>query len=57
MPGTMIMGIPVLSNDERTELLAWLKEAEERVRVGKALDYDPKLFKKRLLDIYRGAKQ
>jgi hypothetical protein len=53
----MTMGTPALSNDERTELLARLKEAEERVRFGKAIDYDSKLFKKRLLGIYRGAKQ
>jgi len=44
----------VLSEAERADLLAALKEAEARVKSGKAVDYDPKTFKQRLLNIYRG---
>jgi hypothetical protein len=32
-----------------------LKDAEARIKTGKALDYDPKTFKKRLLDIRSAA--
>ena len=49
--------IPVLSNKERADLLASLKQAEARVKAGKAIDYNSKTFKKRLLDIYRTAKR
>jgi len=45
--------IPVLSEQERTALTASLEQAEARVRSGKAINYDPKTFKDRLLDIYR----
>ena len=34
-----------------------LKQAEARVRSGKAIDYDPKTFKDRLVGIYRGSKR
>jgi hypothetical protein len=57
VPVTTMEDIPVLSGKERAELLASLREAEKRVKAGKAVDYDPKTFKKRLLDIYRGAKR
>jgi hypothetical protein len=57
VPVTTMEEIPVLSDQERADLVASLKQAEARVRAGKAVDYDPKAFKKRLLDIYRGAKR
>jgi hypothetical protein len=38
-------------------LLDSLKQAEARVRSGKAIDYDPKTFKDRLVHIYRGSKR
>lgn len=55
VPVTTMEEIPVLSEAERADLLAALKEAEARVKSGKAVDYDPKTFKQRLLNIYRGA--
>jgi hypothetical protein len=57
VPVTTMEEIPVLSESEHADLLASLKEAEARVKAGQAIDYDPKTFKKRLLDIYRGAKR
>ena len=56
VPVTTMEEIPVLSERERADLVASLKEAEGRIKAGKAVDYDPKTFKKRLLDIYRGGK-
>jgi hypothetical protein len=57
VPVTTMEELPVLSDTERTELLAALKKAEARVKAGKAIDYDPKTFKDRLVGIYRGAKR
>ena len=57
VPVTTMEEIPVLSDAERLELTASLKEAETRVKAGKAIDYDPKSFKDRLVGIYRGAKR
>jgi hypothetical protein len=57
VPVTTMEEIPVLSEKERADLVASLKQAEARVKAGKAIDYDPKTFRKRLLDIYRGAKR
>lgn len=57
VPVTTMEEIPVLSDKERTELTASLKAAETRVKAGKAIDYDPKTFKDRLVGIYRGGKR
>ena len=57
VPVTTMEEIPVLSETERTDLIDSLKQAEARVKAGKAIDYDPKTFKRRLLDIYRGGKR
>jgi hypothetical protein len=56
VPVTTMEEIPVLSDAEREALLASLKQAEARVKAGRAVDYDPKTFKDRLVSIYRGAK-
>jgi hypothetical protein len=56
-PVTTMEEIPVLSETERADLFGALKEAEARVKDGKAIDYDPKTFKQRLLDIHCGAKR
>ena len=40
-----------------SELLASLKDAERRVKACKAIAYDSKTFKKRLLNVYRGVKR
>jgi hypothetical protein len=57
VPVTTMEEIPVLSDEERAELVATLKEAEARIDAGQAIDYDPKTFKKRLIEIYRSAKR
>ena len=57
VPVTTMEEIPVLSEKERAELLTSLKQAEGRVKAAKAIDYDPKTFKRRLVDIYRGTKR
>jgi hypothetical protein len=57
VPVTTMEEIPVLSENERAELLASLKRAEKRVKAAKAIDHDPTTFKRRLIDIYRGDKR
>jgi hypothetical protein len=57
VPVTTMEEIPVLSEKERSELTTSLKAAEARVKAGKAIDYDPKTFKDRLVGIYRGDKR
>jgi hypothetical protein len=57
VPVTTMEEIPILSAQERAELLDSLKKAQARVRAGKGLDYDPDTFKDRLIDIYRRGKR
>ncbi len=57
VPVTTMEEIPVLADEERAELLASLKEAEAQIKAGKAIDYDRKKFKDRLVGIYRRAKR
>lgn len=57
VPVTTMEEIPVLSDRERADLLKSLKAAASRVKAGKAVDYDPSTFRKRLVEIYRGSKQ
>lgn len=57
VPVTTMEEIPVLDDKERAELVRSLKEAEARVQAGEAIDYDPKIFKQRLVDIYRSSKR
>jgi hypothetical protein len=57
VPVTTMEEIPVLSDRERAELTTSLKEAEARIDAGKAVDYEPKTFKDRLIAIYRRGKR
>jgi hypothetical protein len=57
VPVTTMEEIPVLSERERAELAAALGAAETRVKAGKAIDYEPKSFKDRLIGIYRRGKR
>jgi hypothetical protein len=57
VPVTTMEEIPVLSEEERAKLLISLKQAEARIKGGRAVDYDPKTFKDRLVRIYRGSKR
>jgi hypothetical protein len=54
VPVTTMEEIPVLSDEERADLLKSLKDAEARAKAGEAVDYDPETFRARLLAIYRG---
>jgi hypothetical protein len=57
VPVTTMEEIPLLSERERAELLASLKEAEAEIKAGKGIRYDSKKFKDRLIGIYRAAKR
>lgn len=57
VPVTTMEEIPVLSESKRAELTAALKAAETRVKAGKAVDYESKTFKDRLVGIYRRGKR
>ncbi len=57
VPVTTMEEIPVLSEQERAALTASLKQAETRVRAGKAVNYDATTFKDRLIGIYRRGKR
>jgi hypothetical protein len=56
VPVTTMEEIPVLSEEERAQLTASLEEAEARIKAGRAIYYDPRTFKDRLIGIYRGPK-
>ncbi len=56
VPVVTMEEIPVLSEQERADLLKSLKDAEARAKAGEAIDYDSAGFKARLLEIYRGRK-
>ena len=54
VPVTTMEEVPMLSEEERRELLTSLKEAEARVKAGEAIEYDRRTFKDRLIGIFRG---
>jgi hypothetical protein len=57
VPVTTMEELPVLSDKERASLRTSLEQAEGRIDAGQGVDYDPKTFKRRLLDIYRSTKR
>ena len=57
VPVTTMEELPVLSQEERGQLRASLEQAEARIKAGQGIDFDPKAFKKRLTDVYRGKKR
>jgi hypothetical protein len=57
VPVTTMEEIPVLSDEERAGLQQSLKDAQARIKAGQGVDYEPKTFKSRLVDIYRGTKR
>jgi hypothetical protein len=44
---------PPLDSNEQAKLLNSLRKAEEEIKAGEAVDYDPKKFKDRLIGIYQ----
>lgn len=56
VPVTAMEEIPVLTDAERAELLASLKQAEAQIKAGNYTEYDPKEFRERFMRVYRGTK-
>jgi hypothetical protein len=54
VPVVTVEEVPVLSERERADLVASLKQAEADVAAGKAKPFDREEFKKRFLAICRG---
>lgn len=54
VPVTTMEEVPVLDGKEPAELLCSLKTAEAEIEAGRAAEYDPKTFARRLVRIYRG---
>jgi hypothetical protein len=57
VPVTTMEDIPILTDAERADLLASLKEAEAQIKDGDCTDYDRKKFRDRFMRIYRGRKR
>lgn len=57
MPVTTMEEIPVLTEAERAEFIASLKESEARIAAGNFVRYDSESFKAHLLEVYRRAKK
>jgi hypothetical protein len=57
VPVTTMEELPVLSEQEREDLLASLKEAEAQIKAGDYIEFDEASFKDRLLGLYRAAKR
>jgi hypothetical protein len=53
VPVTTMEDVPVLSAEERAELLTSLEQAQARAKAGKAVEYDPKAFKDQLIEAMR----
>lgn len=56
-PVTTMEELPALSEAERAELVAALKDSERRIKAGDYALYDPRKMKDRLLRVYRGKKR
>jgi hypothetical protein len=51
VPVTTMEEAPILSEEERSELIASLKAAEDRIAAGHYVEHDPDTFVDRLLEI------
>lgn len=56
VPVTTMEELPLLDAKERAALVETLEQAQAQVQAGKAVDYEPKRFRDRLVRIYRGKK-
>ncbi|MBV8568576.1 MAG: hypothetical protein JO366_13900 [Methylobacteriaceae bacterium] len=54
VPVTTMEEMPVLTPDERAELLRSLEEAEASIKAGEGVEYDPEELKAWLQATYRG---
>jgi hypothetical protein len=55
VPVTTMEELPILSEEERAEMLASLKAAEARVAAGQCVEHDPDTFVDRLMKVRAGA--
>jgi len=55
VPVTTMEELPILSEDERAELLASLKAAEARIAAGQCAEHDPDAFVDRLMKVRAAA--
>ena len=56
MPVTTMEEVPILSDAERAQMFASLKEAEAEIAAGKSIRYDSGTFKARFIANYHAAK-
>ena len=56
MPVTTMEEVPILSEAERAQMLASLKEAEAEIAAGRSIRYDSETFKARFIANYHAAK-
>ena len=55
VPVTTMEELPILSDEERAEMLASLKAAEARIAAGQYVEHDRESFVKRMLDVRAAA--
>jgi len=55
VPVTTMEELPILSEEERAEMLASLKAAEARVAAGQCVEHDPDTFVDRLMKVRASA--
>ena len=54
-PVTTMEEVPILSEEERSDMIASLKEAEARIAAGQYVEHDPDTFVDRLMEIRAAA--
>jgi len=54
VPVTTMEEVPILSSEERAELIAALQESEADIKAGRGKTYDSKTLTERFMRIYRG---
>jgi hypothetical protein len=55
VPVTTMEEVPILSEEERAEMLASLKAAEARLAAGQCVEHDPDTFVDRLMKVRASA--
>ena len=56
IPVTTMEEVPILSDTERADLLASLKEAEAQIADGRSVKYDSQTFRARFIAAYHAAR-
>jgi len=55
VPVTTMEEVPILSDEERADMIASLKAAEARIAAGQYVEHDPDTFVERLMSIRAAA--